>query len=245
MPTSNLQINKAGAAKNSNVTWDGGQLFEEVKAFVDEVNVLTADVARTVASGTLAIGITGTAIFSATQAGILTVGDYIVVNGAKYTIVSGSATNWVVTPPPAVAISAGTAYTVVNAGSYVEFPSVGMTGCHPIPELFRIRFSGTGTLSATYQFVRANKRTGVETPITTAVATTAAAVWQGVAADALPQLAFSSSVIEPGQSVAGQMPVDEAIRLVCTAKTTTTTGRVLNVEMGLRRKTGATNYPSV
>lgn len=299
MPTSVLSLAKA-AALISPATWDGGNLFQEKKTFYDEVNILTADVARTAASGGVAIATTGVATFQLTQAAVLAAGDYIYIlrGGAyvKFEVISGSGVTWQLSPAPTTAYGVGNvtivddgatststfatapgfavgdkfftttggieytvtavltsttftttpdtaaaaqgygiSYVPVNVGSYVDFPSVGMVGCYPIPEEFRIRFSGTGTLSVTLQFVRVNVLTGVETAITTAVATTAAALWQGVAASGGEQLQFLSSS-------GNQMPVDEFVRLVITAKTTTTTGRSLNVEMGMRRRTGATNY---
>jgi hypothetical protein len=298
MPTSNLSVAKAAARASSNSVWDGGNLFQEKKTFADEVNILTADVARTAASGGVAIATTGVATFQLTQAAVLAAGDYIYRGGVpvKFEVISGAGVTWQLSPAPTTAYGVGNvtivddgatststfatapgfavgdkfftttggieytvtavltpttftttpdtaaaaqgygiSYVPVNVGSYVDFPSVAMVGVCPIPEEFRIRFSGTGTLSVTLQFVRVNALTGAETAVTTAVATTAAALWQGVAASGGQQSPFSSSSGD-------EMPVDEFLRLVITAKTTTTTGRTLNVEMGLRRRTGATNY---
>ncbi len=302
MSNSVLKAAQVTARHNSNTAWYGEQLFEESKVFADQIN-LNADgtnVARTAASGGVAISTAGVATFQLTQAAVLAAGDYFYVyRGAvpvKFTVVSGSATSWVVTPAPSTAYGVGNvtivddgatststfatapgfavgdkfftttggieytitavlsattftttpdtaaaaqaygvSYVPVNALSYWDFPTVGMPGVRPIPEGFRIRFGGTGTATAaTFQFVRVNAVTGAETAITTAVATTSAAVWQGV--DITPfgeELQFGNS---GGTSI--QAPVDEFVRLVCTAKTTLTTGRTLLVEMAMRRATG-------
>lgn len=185
-------------------------------------------------------GATSTSTF-ATAPG-LAVGDKFITatGGVEYTVTAVlSATTFTTTPDTAAAAQAwGNSYVPVNALSYWDFPSVNMVGVRPIPEQIRMRFGGTGTATAaTFQFVRVNALTGFETPITTAVATTSAAVWQGV--DITPfgeEPAFSSSNVVNG--VTQEMPVDEFIRLVCTAKTTLTTGRTLLVEIGLRRATG-------
>lgn len=221
--------------------WNGDQLFQRSITYSDTINVLTGDVARTAASGTVAIATTGVATFSDDQTGIIAAGDYITVGGVKYTIVSGATTSWTVTPPPSTAIPGGTAYIPYNAGSYVDLLPFTMPGIHPIPEAFRMRFGGTGTLNATYQFRRVNALTGVETNITTAVATTAAAVWTGVAAVATEQLAYGSSLLM-NNGAASQYPIDERIRLVLTARTTTTTGRTLLLELGHRKDEGGNCY---
>ncbi len=309
MSKSVLKTNQASAAKNSNVVWAGENLFEEVKIFADQINLNAeaTNVARTVASGGVAISTAGVATFQQSQAAILAAGDYFNVSRGgvnyKFTVVSGATTSWVVTPPPTTAFGVGNvtivddgatststfatapgfavgdkfitttggveytvtavlsatsftttpdtaaaaqawahSYVPVNQYSSWDFPSVAMPGVRPIPELFRIRFGGTGTATAaTFQFVRVNALTGVETAITTAVATTSAAVWQGV--DITPfgeEPAFGSSSVING--VTQQLPVDEFVRLVCTAKTTLTTGRTLLVEMGMRRATGPNCY---
>lgn len=182
-------------------------------------------------------GATSTSTF-ATAPG-LAVGDKFITatGGVEYTVTAVlTSTTFTTTPDTAAAEQAwGHSYVPVNSLSYWDFPSVGMPGVRPVPELFRMRFGGTGTATAaTFQFVRVNALTGVETAITTAVATTSAAVWQGV--DITPfgeEPAFGSSL-----GSTSQWPVDEFVRLVCTAKTTLTTGRTLLVEMGMRRATG-------
>lgn len=302
MSNSVLKTNQLSSAKNSNVVWYGEQLFEENKTFADACPILTANVARTVASGGVAISTAGLATFQLTQAAVLAAGDYFNVNRGgvvyKFTVVSGATTSWVVTPAPAVAFGVGNvaivddgatststfvtapgfavgdkfitttgaveytilavltattfttspdtaaaaqayavSYIPVNALSYWDFPSVGMVGVRPIPEGFRMRF--VGAPAGTFKFVRVNAATGLETNLTTAVATTAAVVWQGVAAVATEQLPFSSSQYFPvGSTTPSEMPVDEFVRLVATAKTTFTTGMSLLVEMPMRRATG-------
>ncbi len=168
----------------------------------------------------------------------LAVGDkfFTTTGGIEYTVTAVlTATTFTTTPDTAAAAQAwGNSYVPVNQLSYWDFPSVGMVGVRPIPEGFRMRWGGTGTATAaTFQFVRVNALTGVETAITTAVATTSAAIWQGVAITPFgEQLPFSSSLAPL------EMPVDEFVRLVCTAKTTLTSGRTLLVEMAMRRATG-------
>jgi hypothetical protein len=308
MSKSVLKTAQDASRHTSNQVWYGEQLFEEAKVFADQIN-LNADgtnVARTAASGGVAISTAGVATFQLTQAAVLAAGDYFnIARGGtnyKFTVVSGATTSWVVTPAPAVAFGVGNvtivddggtststfatapglvvgdkfftttggieytvtavlsattftttpdtaaaaqawgnSYVPVNLLSYWDFPSVGMVGVRPIPEGFRMRFGGTGTATAaTFQFVRVDAVTGVETAITTAVATTSAAVWQGV--DVTPfgeEPAFNSSQYFPvGGTTRAEQPVDEFVRLVCTAKTTLTTGRTLLVEMAMRRATG-------
>ncbi len=234
---SRLQTARTNARFGSNSAWGGDQLFERSIFYMDTIEVATADAARTVAAGTLGIATTGLATFTDDQSSIISVGDYITVGGVKYTIVTGGngTTTWQVTPAPTTAIPGGTSYIPYNRASYVDLISFGMPGIRPIPENFRMRFGGTGTLSGTYQWRRVNALTGVETNVTTAVATTAAAVWQGVAAVATEQLAYRSSS-------GNQFPVDEFLRLVLTAKTTTDTGRLILVELGHRKDEGGNCY---
>lgn len=309
MPTSTLKANRLSAAHNSNAAWIGEQLFESSMIYADTVSWLSTDVARTAASGGVAISTAGVATFQLTQASVLSatpisgVYDYFnIARGGvnyKFTIVSGATTSWVVSPAPTVAFGAGNvtivddgatststfatapglavgdkfftttggieytvtavlsattftttpdtaaaaqawgnSYVPVNVGSYADLISYGMPGIRPIPEGFRMRWGGTGTATAaTFQFVRVNALTGVETAITTAVATTSAAIWQGV--DVTPfgeELAYSSSNVVQGTTQ--EFPVDEFIRLVITAKTTLTVGRTALLELAHRRATG-------
>lgn len=309
MPTSTLKANKVSAAHNSNVAWNGDQMFERQICYRDTVSWLSTDVARTAATGGVMISTAGVATFQNSQAAVLSatpisgVYDYFnIARGGvnyKFTIVSGATTSWVVTPAPTTAFGVGNvtivddgatststfatapglavgdkfitatggveytvtavlsattftttpdtaaaaqawghSYVPVNVGSYVDFPTVGMPGIRPTPEQFRMRWGGTGTATAaTFQFVRVNALTGVETAITTAVATTSAAIWQGV--DITPfgeEPAFGSSNVVQGTTQ--EFPVDEFVRLVITAKTTLTVGRTALVEMGLVKDEG-------
>lgn len=303
MSNSTLRANQLSSAKNSNVVWYGEQLFEETKSFADTVPILTANVARTAASGGVAISTAGLATFQLTQAAVLAAGDYFnIARGGvnyKFTVVSGATTSWVVTPAPTTAFGVGNvtivddgatststfatapglavgdkfftttggieytvtavltpttftttpdtaaaaqawgnSYVPVNLLSYWDFPTVGMVGVRPIPEGFRMRIGAGGGPSGTFKFVRVNATTGVETNVTTAVATTGVAVWQGVPAVATEQLPFSSSQYLPGTTTPAEMPVDEFLRLVATAKTTFTTGMSLLCELAMRRATG-------
>jgi hypothetical protein len=307
MSYSVLKQAQLDARHGSNVAWRGEQIFEELKIFADEIalNAGGTNVARTAASGGLALTTGGVATFQLTQAAVLAAGDYITITrggvAVKYQVISGSGTGpWQLSPAPTTAYGVGNvtivddgatststfatapgfavgdkfftttggieytvtavltsttftttpdtaaaaqaygiSYVPVNQLSYWDFPIVLMPGVRPIPEGFRMRFGGTGTATAaTFQFVRVNAVTGVETPITTAVATTSAAVWVGV--DVTPfgeEPQFTSS-----SGATPQYPIDEIIRLVCTAKTTLTTGRTLLVEMQLRRATGPNCY---
>lgn len=241
-----LALDKASARHNSNVVWDGGDMFEDQIMYRATINILGTETAALAASGTVGIATTGIATFSADQTTtlILSAGDYFTVGTTKYTVVSVTdATHMVVTPAPSTAVAGGSAYVPYQATSFADFPTFGMVAVRPIPEEFRMRFGGTGTLSASFKFQRVDALTGIATDITTAVASTAAAVWQGVAAVATVQAAYTSSVIV--NSVRQEFPVDEFIRIICTAKTTVTAGRTMLAELGHRIKQGATNFGSL
>ncbi len=236
-------VNSAGSSLRPVI--DDGAQYQVLNYATDTITVLTADAAAVAASGNVAIATTGVATFAADQTGIIVAGDYITVAGVKYTIVSGATTSWVVSPAPAVAVGSS-AYVAYQVNSFVDLLVPKMNGMTPVPEEFRMRFDGTGTLSATYQFSRVNPATGVATAITTAVATTAAVVWQGVAAVVTPQLPLGIITVTNNTLPAINNGVqNEHLRLTLTARTTTTTGRFLLLEMAFRRKIGPMvyNYP--
>lgn len=303
MPTSNNAIAIAGIQSSLRPAPDFGNWFQPLEYYRDTVNVLTADVARTAASGGLAMTTAGAATFQLTQAGVIAAGDYItILRGGvyvKYQVVSGGTTAWQLSPAPTVAYGVGNVtivddgatststfvtapgfavgdrfftttggieYTVTavltattftttpdtaaaaqaygisyqpyNVGSYVDLPPESIVGCRPVPESWRIRFGGTGTLSGTLKFARVDPQTGQETDITTAVATTAAAIWQGVAAVATAQNPMGVFTVTDNPISSGTQ--NEFVRMIWTAKTTFTTGRTLLLELGFRRKKGPT-----
>lgn len=219
MPTSNRKTATDSArAGNINVVVNGSNTTENVSTFRDTINVLTADIAaKSVVSTVTSVSTAGLLTTAADASAAIAVGDKVVISGQVFDVVTGGngTTTWQLSPPPTASIGA-TTYTVWSAGSYVDIPALGMLGRKPIPEQWRARFGGTGTLSGTFQLLCVNLTTGAETAVTTAVATTAAAVWQGVAAAATEQAA---------------MGVDEVIRFKWTAKTTFTTGRTILLEL--------------
>jgi hypothetical protein len=120
MSYSVLKQAQLDARHGSNVAWIGEQLFEESKVFADQINLLAANVARTAASGGVAIATTGVATFQLTQASVLAAGDYFYIarggTNYKFTVVSGATTSWVVTPPPTTAFGVGNV-TIVDDGA--------------------------------------------------------------------------------------------------------------------------------
>lgn len=227
MPTSNRKTaHDAVRAGNINQVINGTS--EQIHLYRDTVNVLSTDIIERAAVGTVGITTAGVATFTNDQTTtfILAVGDYLVIAGVKYTVTAvNSATQLVVSPAPAVAIAGGTAYTPYQARSFTDIPCLPMAGLRLLPEFFRCRFGGTGALSATFKFQRVNTITGVATDLTTAVATTAAALWQGV----------------PATTAAAEqiLSADENLRLLwTTGGTTFNTGRTILVELAFARPSG-------
>lgn len=226
MPTSNRKIAQDAARAGSITTVVNGSNFsEKVEILRDTINVLTADIAaKAVVSTVTSVSTAGLLTTAADASAAIAVGDKVVISGQVFDVVTGGngTTTWQLSPAPSTAIGA-TTYTLWSAGAYVDIPAVAMRGMRPIPELIRARFGGTGTLSGTFQIMRVDLTTGAETAITTAVASTAAAVWQGVAAVATEQTALG---------------IAEVIRFKWTAKTTFTTGRTILLELGFSRQEG-------
>lgn len=226
MPTSLRKTNTdAVRAGNINLAVNGSNVCEDKHVARDTINVLTADIAAKAVVGTVtSVSAAGLLTTSADASAAIAVGDSVVINSVVYLVVTGGngTTTWQLSPAPAAAIGA-TTYTVWNVGSYVDIPTFAMNGLRPVPEEWRARFGGSGTLSGTFQLMRVNLTTGLETAVTTAVATTAAAVWQGVAAVATEQTPLA---------------IDEVIRFKWTAKTTFTTGRTILLELAFAKQAG-------
>lgn len=226
MPTSARKTAKdAVAAGNISTVVNGSNVYERVQTFRDTISVLTADIAsKAVVSTVTSVTTAGLLTTAADASAAIAVGDKVVISSQVFDVVTGGngTTTWQLSPAPTTAIGA-TTYTLWSAGAYVDIPAINMPGLRPIPEQWRARFGGTGTLSGTFQLMRVNLTTGLETAITTAVATTAAAVWQGVAAVATEQTALAT---------------DEVIRFKWTAKTTFTTGRTILLELGFSSQKG-------
>jgi len=221
----------AALAGNINQVVDGAAASEQL-LYVRDV-LTTGAVSETGAwanTGTVSITTAGVATFTNTVTPAV-VGDTFVAGGTLYTVVSITTPNTVMTvsPYPAAAVSAA-AFVFNNAGSYVDLPPVGMKGLRPVPEQFRMRYSGTGNLTSTVKWQRVNATTGVATDLTTAVAfnTGGTTVWQGVAAADAP----------PGEQT--ELGVDEFLRLRITALgiVPVATTRRLHVELGFTRRTG-------
>lgn len=220
MPTSDRVNNRALAQASITAVVNGSNFSERRFALRDNINVLTADIAaKAVVSTVTSVTLAGVLTTAADSSACIAVGDKLVISGQVFTVVSGATTTWQLTPPPIAAIGA-TSYLAWSTGSYVDIP-LAMKGLRPIPEDFRVRFGGSGTLSGTFKFQRVDLVTGATADITTAVASTAAAVWQGVAGVATEQLSFGDN---------------EVLRFLWTAKTTFTTGRTLLLEAGFSKQ---------
>jgi hypothetical protein len=240
--TSNRYITQAAARAGSITTvLDGSAAVEQIVFLRDKLTTgATTEAVAYANTGTVSVTTAGAATFSSTLAGSgATIGDTIVIgtgaSAALFTLTAGSGTAWTVSPAPAVAITTAS-FVLNNAGSYVDLPAVNLRSLRPVPELFRMRYAGTGTLTSTVKWQRVNATTGVATDITTAVALNSAgtAVWQGVAAADTP----------PGEQT--EMGRDEFLRLRITTLGTvpaaaapgTGNTRHLHIELGFARRTG-------
>lgn len=155
---------------NINQVVDGAAAFEQL-IFLRDV-LTTSQAPESVAwanTGTVGITTAGVATFTNTVTPA-TVGDTFVASGQLFTVVSITTPNTVMVVSPApTAVIAGATFVFNNAGSYVDLPPIGMKGLRAVPEQFRMRYSGTGTLTSTVKWQRVNATTGVATDITTAV----------------------------------------------------------------------------
>jgi len=221
----------AALAGNISQIVDGSAQFEQLVFLRDLLTTsATPEVVAWANTGTVSIATTGVATFSDTVTPAA-VGDTFVANSVLYTVDSITTPNtvMVVSPKPTAAVTAAT-FVFNNAGSYVDLPATNMAGFRPVPEQFRMRYSGTGTLTSTVKWQRVNATTGVATDITTAVAfnTGGTVVWQGVAAATTPV----------GEQT--EMAKSEFLRLRITTLGTvpSATTRKIHIELGFARKSG-------
>ena len=223
------------AALGGNITQvvDGSAAYEQLFILRDTLTTNPAsgpEVVAWVNTGTVAITTAGVATFSSTVTPAA-VGDTFVAAGQLFTVTAITTPNTVMTVSPAPAATiAATTFVFNNARSYVDVPALAMKGLRPVPELFRMRYSGTGTLTSTVRWERVNATTGVATAITTDVAfnTAGSAVWQGVAAATTP----------PGEQT--ELGLDEFLRLRITTLGTipSDTTRRIHVELAFSRRCG-------